>query len=144
MPLPCLNAIADKTLVVHCLMTGTPFLSANPYQRRGIGTDLARELIAWAEPHGWRAIEARAYHDIDVLYANTGQAGLRFWQRLGFQLAITHTEHPFRGEFLETMRRQAQEAGLDPDRITDRFTMRLEVGAEDSDGPASSPASTRP
>ena len=63
-----------------------------------------------------------------MLYENTGQAGLRFWERLGFQVRATHTEHPFRGEFLETMRRQAQECGLEPDRVTDRFTMRLDLG----------------
>ena len=75
----------DKTLTVHCMMTGSPFQTENTYQRKGIGTRLAQGLVAWGTAQGWRGIEATAYEGLDILYANTGQAGVPFWERLGFE-----------------------------------------------------------
>ena len=55
---PELAQIEDKTLVVHCLMTGSSQQIENPYQRKGIGTRMVRGLIEWAKVNGWERIEA--------------------------------------------------------------------------------------
>ena len=51
---------ADKTLLVHCLMTGSPQREDNPYQRRGLGTRMVHALIDWGAQHGWEYVEAVA------------------------------------------------------------------------------------
>lgn len=53
--------IEDKTLAVHCLMTGSPQQKENPYQRKGIGTRMVRTLIQWAKANGWERIEADSF-----------------------------------------------------------------------------------
>jgi hypothetical protein len=58
---PPLAQIEDKTLVVHCLMTGSPQQRENPYQRKGIGTRMVRALIQWAKTNGWERNEADSY-----------------------------------------------------------------------------------
>lgn len=132
---PSLEALVDKTLLVHCLMVGAPSREGNAYQRRGIGTRLARELETWAKERGWGAIEATAYVDLPILYAYTGQAGVRFWERLGYRVVETDVEPAFEGDlseelagFLRTMRSEAVELGMDPETVTRRYTMRLELG----------------
>lgn len=132
---PPFEALEDKTLAVHCLMVGAPSREGNAYQRRGIGTRLARELAAWAQERGWQAIEATAYVDLPIVYACFGQAGVRFWERLGYRVIETEVEPAFRGDlseemadFLRTMRREAEGLGLDPEVVTRRYTMRLELG----------------
>ena len=124
-----LDEIEDKALTVHCMMTSSPFQDENPYQRKGLGGRMVRTLIDWARPRGWLAIEAAAYEDLDVLYANTGQAGKRFWQKLGFRLADTAVEPAFEADndFTRKMREQAAAKGLDPAAIKSRYTMRLDL-----------------
>ena len=82
---PPLEEIEDKTLVVHCMMTGSPHQRENPYQRKGIGTRLATALIAWAKEKGWEQIETGAFEDLPILYAFTGGAGERFLGEAGVQ-----------------------------------------------------------
>jgi GNAT superfamily N-acetyltransferase len=127
--LPALEEIEDKTLSVHCLMTGTPFLAENPYQRKGLGTMMARALLDWARQNGWVAVEAIAYEDLQVLYEVTGQAGKRFWEKLGFSLTATKTEPVFLEEtdFTRKMRDEATAKGLDLETIANVYTMRLEL-----------------
>ena len=86
---PPLDQIADKTLLVHCLMTGSPQQTDNPYQRKGLGSRLVRTLIDWARKQGWKAVEATAYADLPSIYAITGQAGRTFWEKLGFGVVET-------------------------------------------------------
>lgn len=128
---PPLAELADKTLVVHCLMTGSPSRQENPYQRRGIGTRLALGLTAWAREQGWQAIEATAYESLPIVYAVTGQTGRSFWERLGFGVAALGVEPALAqsGDFSQTMRQQAVERGLAPESITNCYTMRLDIGS---------------
>jgi len=122
-----LEEIKDKTLRVHCMMTGSPLREENPYQRKGIGTKMVRELMQWAKEKGWRGIEATTYEDLDILYANTGQAGKRFWEKLGFQLVKTETEPGFGGEFLKTMQKQAEMQNLPPEKTQNKYTMQIQL-----------------
>ncbi|MHB0878993.1 MAG: GNAT family N-acetyltransferase [Anaerolineae bacterium] len=126
-PLPPLEAMDDRTLVVHCLMTGSPQQEHNPYQRRGLAARMVQELVRWGRDRGWQAIEATAYEDIDVLYAITGQAGRRFWEKLGFE-TIEKGSEPIEGwpeGLLSMVRAQAEAAGLTAADATNRYTMRL-------------------
>lgn len=126
---PPLDEIEDKTLTVHCLMTGSPFQKENPYQRKGIGTQLARALVDWATANGWEAIEATAYEALNIFYENTGQAGKRFWERLGFKLLRTEVEPALddESEFVRRARDEAVARGLDVAKIKNRYVMRLEL-----------------
>lgn len=110
-------------------MTGSPFQQDNLYQRKGIGTRMARELIEWARENGWQAIEACAYEDLGILYAHTGQAGKRFWEKLGFRVVNTSTEQAFvqENDFVKQMREQALEEGLDSKAVSNKYTMRLDI-----------------
>jgi len=67
--------IEDKTLVVHCLMTGSPQREENPYQRKGIGTRMVKALIEWAKANRWERIEADSFEDLPIIYGITGSAG---------------------------------------------------------------------
>jgi len=49
---PPLSQIEDKTIVVHCMMTGSAQREENPYQRRGLGSRMVRALIEWARANG--------------------------------------------------------------------------------------------
>ena len=125
---PPLEALADQTLFVHCLMIAA--LSGDPdrYRRKGLATRLGFELIRWARDRGWSAIEASAYEELPMLYAISGAAGRRFWERLGFRLVYQDTEPAISGEFLEKLRQDAVSAGLPPESVTNRYRMRLKLG----------------
>jgi hypothetical protein len=125
-----LEALEDRTLVVHCMMTGSPSQGTNPYQRRGLGTRLARALVAWARERGWQRVEANAYEDLDVLYAITGDAGLGFWQKLGFRVVQTDVEPELLrdGDFARTVRAQAAARGLGRAKVVNKYTMAIELG----------------
>jgi len=126
---PPLEDIEDKTLTVHCLMTGSPGQQENPYQRRGIGTRLVRELMGWAKEKGWESIETPSYEDIPLLYEHTGNAGRSFWEKLGFRRIQTEINPAFQGEseFVQKLREQAVAAGLDSEAFKNRYMMRWEV-----------------
>ena len=126
---PTLSQIEDKTLVVHCLMAGSPLQPENPYQRKGLGSRMARALIEWAEANGWRHIEADAFEDLPVVYEITGSTGYTFWEKLGFHVADRHP-HPLLqepSEFLVTLEEQAKDHGIRPDRARDQILMRLDL-----------------
>jgi ribosomal protein S18 acetylase RimI-like enzyme len=126
---PSLERLEDKTLVVHCMMVGSPSQHENPYLRRGLGTRLARHLIQWAREREWKAIEATAYENLDLVYRVTGSTGVHFWERLGFREAASaiQPELAKENEFVWAIRREAMEKGIDPERIKYEHTMRLEI-----------------
>ena len=127
--LPPPPELEDRTLVVHCIMTGSPSQKHNPYQRKGIGQRLVRALASWAAQRGWEAIEVTTHEDLDVLYAITGSAGKGFWAKLGFRLIKAEPEPAFEeaGDLLRTMREEADARGLDPAVVTNRYLMRLDL-----------------
>jgi len=129
--LPARKEIEDETLTVHCMMTGSPFRKKNPYQRKGIGTRMVQELIRWGLREGWDAIEARAVEDLGVLYEHTGQAGKRFWEKVGFQAVATQRQERagLPKAVLRMAREQASEQGLDPD-VAVTWVMRKELGSQ--------------
>lgn len=128
---PPLDQMSDKTLLVHCLMTGSPSQKDNPYQRKGIGSRMVRTLTDWARKRGWTAIEANAYADLPSLYAVTGQAGKAFWEKLGFRVVEAGVESAFLQDdgsgFVGTLLKEADERGLDPSTARAKYTMRLDL-----------------
>lgn len=119
----------DKTLVVHCLMTGSPQQKVNPYQRKGIGTRMVKTLIRWAKANGWGGIEANSFEDLPIIYQITGSAGHTFWEKLGFHMVDRHP-HPHLqdgGEFVEALEEQARLVGIPSERARDRLVMRLDL-----------------
>jgi hypothetical protein len=129
--LPSLDEIADKTLFVHCMMTGSPQQDDNPYQRTGLGSRMVRTLIDWARGQGWEAVEANAYADLPSIYAITGQAGKTFWEKLGFSAVLSEIEPAFVEDgndgFVRGLLAEAADLGMDPDTARTRYTMRLDL-----------------
>lgn len=126
---PPREELRDRTLKVHCVMTGSPQQDENPYQRRGVGTRMARALIQWATDNRWERIEADAFEDIPIIYEITGSAGHTFWEKLGFHIADRHP-HPDlqnRDPFVVTLEEQAEAIGISPERAKDRLIMRLDL-----------------
>jgi len=126
---PAPAQIEERTLAVHCLMTGSSQQKENPYQRMGIGMRMVRTLIQWAKENGWERIEADSFEDIPIIYEITGCAGHSFWEKLGFHMADRHP-HPHlqkRDEFVMTLEEQAASAGIPPERAKDRLVMRLDL-----------------
>ncbi len=124
---PPLAQIRDKTLLIHCLMTGSPQREDNPFQRKGIGSRMVRSLIEWAKANGWERIEVDAFEDLPLIYRMTGSAGKTFWERLGFHTADRHP-HPHlqeRSDFVEELEEEAASVGIPPERARDRLIMRL-------------------
>ncbi len=124
---PPLATLSDKTLFVHCLFVAAPPDAPDRYRRQGLATRLAARLVSWASERGWSAIEATSYEELPKLYAISGVAGRRFWQKLGFRVVAQDTEPAMTGELLEALRREAEEAGLKPEDAANRYRMRLEL-----------------
>ena len=129
---PPLEQLQDKTLLVHCMMTGSPSQAENPYQHKGIATRMVRCLVDWARRRGWQAVEAVAYEDLEIVYAITGSTGKGFWQKLGFQICEVGVEPAINEDegFASLMREQAEACGLPPEAVTNRYVLRLELMAE--------------
>ncbi len=126
---PPLEEMEDKTLAILCFMTGSSQQEENPYQRKGIGTRMAKFLIEWAKTKGWECIEVDAFEDIPLIYEITGSAGISFWKKLGFQIADRHP-HPYlqdRNEFVVKLEEQAESVGISLDRAKDRIVMRIDL-----------------
>ena len=124
--------IEDKTLVVHCLMTGSSQQKENPYQRKGIGTRMVRALIEWAKVNGWERIEADSFEDLPIIYDITGSAGHTFWEKMGFYLVDRHPHPALQdrsqfGEFIKMLEEQAKSIRIPPERAIDRLVMRLDL-----------------
>ena len=124
--------IEDKTLGVHCLMTGSSLQKENPYQRKGIATRMVRALIEWAKANGWKRIEADSFEDLPIIYEVTGSAGHTFWEKLGFRLVDRHIhpelENPSKfPQFVKALEEQAKSIGLSPETARDRLVMRLDL-----------------
>jgi GNAT superfamily N-acetyltransferase len=122
-------AIEDKTLSVHCMMTGSSLQAENPYQRKGIGTRMARTLIQWAGANGWEHIEADAFEEIPHIYEVTGSTGYMFWEKLGFYVADRHPHPHLNGhdDFVRNLEEQAKAIGISPEMARDRIIMRLDL-----------------
>ncbi len=122
-------SIEDKTLSVHCMMTGSSLQAENPYQRKGIGTRMAETLIQWARENGWEHIEADAFEEIPYIYEVTGSAGYTFWEKLGFHIADRHPHPHLQGqdEFVQKLEEKAKAIGISPERARDRIIMRLDL-----------------
>lgn len=126
---PPLEQLADKALVVHCMMTASPQQENSPYKRKGIGTRMVETLIRWAKMNGWDHIEADAFEDLPSVYGITGSAGHTFWEKLGFRIA-ERRPHPHIQEapdFFATLEEEAHAAGIDPERAKDQIIMRLDL-----------------
>lgn len=126
-PIP--SQIDDKTLLIHCLMTGSPQQKENPYQRKGIGARMVKTLIQWAKANGWEHIEANSFEDIPIIYEITGNAGHSFWEKLGFSM-VDRYPHPYLKEqspFLEALEDQAKLIGIPAERARDQIVMRLDL-----------------
>lgn len=123
--------IADKTLFVHCMMTGSSQREDNPYRQKGIGSRLVRTLIEWARPREWSAIEATAYADLPCVYAITGQAGQTFWEKLGFHVVEAAVEPAFleadHDGFVRALLNEAADRGMDATAAKTRYTMQLNM-----------------
>jgi GNAT superfamily N-acetyltransferase len=126
---PGLEQLEDKTLAVHCLMTGSSLRKDNPFQRKGIGSRMVQFLIQWAKAKGWERIEADAFEDIPIIYEITGSAGITFWQKLGFHI-VYRLPHPYlegHNEFVEKLEKQAESIGISKEQAKDRIIMRLDL-----------------
>jgi len=124
---PSLKALGDKTVFVHCLMIASPLGAPDHYKRKGLATRLALKLARWATAQGWSSIEANAYEELPMLYAISGVAGRRFWERMGFRLVHQDTEPAIVGDLLEKLRQDGVAAGLDPQNVAKRYRMRLDL-----------------
>lgn len=129
MRLPPLHAIADKTLLVHCMMVLADGAWGGSLRRLGLGRRMAATLVDWAGATGWRAVEATAYASVPIVYTVSGQAGRSFWEGLGFRLARTEREPLLleENEFVRTMREQAAASGIDPATIADKYVLRRDL-----------------
>lgn len=128
---PPLDRIGDKTLFVHCMMTGSSQQKDNPYQRKGLGSCMVRTLVDWARTKGWDAVEAHAYADLPCVYAITGQAGATFWAKLGFRVVESTIEPAFaegdNDDFVDMLLEEAAHRGMDAETAKTRHTMRLDL-----------------
>jgi hypothetical protein len=124
---PAPAGIKHKTLLVHCLMTGSPQQAANPYQRKGLGTRMVKTLIQWAKANGWQWIEARAFEDLPIIYEITGSTGHAFWEKLGFVVVERqpHLDLQAPSEFVTTLESQAKSLGISPERAKEQIMLRL-------------------
>ena len=124
--------IEHRTLVIHCMMTGSPMQKENPYQRKGIGSRMVRALIQWATTNGWERIEADSFEDLPVIYEITGSAGHTFWEKLGFRVVDRHPHPELQdpnefAEFITRLEDEAKAIGIPPQRARDRIVMRLDL-----------------
>jgi hypothetical protein len=126
---PALKEARRKPLFVNCMMTGSPCQPENPYQRRGLASEMVRELVRWARETRWPAIEAHAFSDLPAIYEITGQAGRLFWEKLGFSTVSQKRNPLVMGDFLQLLVRQAAERGMPAVEAGTEYRMRLSLTA---------------
>ena len=87
--------------------------------RRGVGQALVRELIAWAQAHGWRRIVKLAHCDLDWFYGIMGGGGKAFWEKAGFRVAEAVQWRPFvlSAEFAPIVEAQRRAAGMTEEEV---------------------------
>lgn len=126
---PRLDEVGDRTLLVHCMMLAAEGPEGWSLRRQGIGSRMARALIAWATERGWRGIEATAYEPLPSIYATSGQAGRAFWEALGLRHVRTEREPALEEEsdFVRALREEAAQSGMDATLIPNRYVMRLDI-----------------
>ena len=126
---PTFEKISDKTLVIHCFMVAGSLELKKPYQRKGIGSRMAKFLIDWAMENGWERLEVDAFEDLPIIYESTGSAGYKFWERFGFHTAMRHPHPHLQGqdEFVLKLVEQAKLEGIPEEKARDRLVMRLEL-----------------
>jgi GNAT superfamily N-acetyltransferase len=125
--LPARADLEDRTIAVHCMMTGSPSRNDNPYQRRGVGRRLAIATVDWARSHGWSAVEAWAHQGLPLQWEITGEAGRSFWEPLGFRVVAEDEPDRLEASYFRAIQEQAAKAGTDPDEAAVRYLMRLEL-----------------
>ncbi len=126
---PSREALDERTLKIHCLMTRSPGKKGDLYRRRGVGSRMAQKLIEWARVSGWGRIEAEAFEDLPIIYEVTGSAGRTFWEKLGFHAAERYAHPHLReyDEFVKELEEQAARAGIDREKAKDGLIMRLDL-----------------
>ncbi len=126
---PDLTDLADKTLLIHCMMAGPALKEDNPYRRHGLASRMVDILCDWARDRGWEAVEATAYESLDIVYDTFGQAGREFWEKRNFRLIRTEIEPALTedNEVVRQMKQQATAKGGDPERIKNRYIMRRKI-----------------
>jgi hypothetical protein len=123
MDFPIADEAKRKPLRVNCMMTGSPSQKENPYQRKGIGSEMIRELISWARENKWSSVTAKAYNDLSAIYEITGQAGRMFWEKLGFFVVSQVVAEEISGDFLKLLEEQAVAAGLEKSEARTEYVM---------------------
>jgi GNAT superfamily N-acetyltransferase len=123
---PPVEKLRDRTLFAHCMMVVSPEEETDRYRRKGLATRMVRGMIRWARAHGWRGIETVAYEEIPLLYAISGSAGRKFWEKLGFKVILQDREPGIKGELLEKVKKEAAAVKIPADRAANRYRMRLE------------------
>ncbi len=126
------DQLDDRTIVVNCMMTGRHQRKDDPYQRKGLAKRMVRWLVDWARANGWQAIEADALEDLSLFYEASGQADRSFWEKLGFRCVATRIDPELEKEsdFVTAARKEAAARGIDPDRIKNIYTMRLDLSGQ--------------
>jgi len=125
--LPSMEKLPERILFAHCMMIVSPKEEPDRYRRQGLATRMAQEMIRWARERGWHAIEAVAYEEIPFLYAISGSAGKKFWERLEFKVTFQDTEPGLKGELLKKVREQAAAAGIPKEHAANRYKMCLDL-----------------
>jgi predicted N-acetyltransferase YhbS len=112
----------EGTLWVLCVMTCAPYANAAEAARvgarKGIGLQLARALVAWAEEHGWQRIVKVAHSDLDWFYGILGGGGKAFWQKAGFRVAKSFYNRAW--QFKDEEDKAAVEAQMAASGMTER------------------------
>lgn len=124
---PPVEKLRDRTLFAHCMMVVSPKEEPDRYRRQGLAVRMVREMIRWARAYGWHCIETAAYEEIPLLYAISGSAGRKFWEKMGFRLVLQDREPGIKGELLEKVKNEAVAAGIPAERAANRYRMRLEL-----------------
>lgn len=78
---------------------------------------------------GTASARCPAAEDPDIVYRVTGDAGVHFWERLGFVEVGAEIE-PYLAQdndFARAMRQEAAAQGIDPQRVQYKHTMRRQL-----------------
>ncbi len=129
-----------NTLFIQCIEMGAPTFQsgltvlpgasheeATAYQRRGIGSDLARALVTWARERGWARLQIGAGQDLDIIYGMVGSGGRTFWEKLGFRAAKELPPLPWTTAELPVLSFQASKARMGLNEAARQWLMVLDL-----------------